>query len=195
MGDHVKGAWTGTGIAFGAAFGILVGLLLFDDWWLGPVIGAVVGLLIGAIADAQAVGEESARETAKPRRPVLVRWVAWFQLVIGVSILAFWAVFISTGRVPEIEAGERGIWFHVAAEVVTGLLLTAAGLRSTRRPARFLSALALGTLLYTSINSPGYYADTDEWPMVVMFGVLFAITAVAIVLVFRAEAATDRVGS
>lgn len=192
MGDHVKGAWTGTGIAFGAALGILVGLLLFDDWWLGPVIGAVVGLLIGAIADAQAVGEANGG-VAKPRRPVPVHLVAWFQLVIGVSILVFWAVFISTGRVPEIEAGERGIWVHVAAESITGLLLAAAGLLSTRHPARLLSALALGALLYTSINSPGYYVDLEEWPMVVMFGVLFGITAVAIVMLFRADV-SDRAG-
>lgn len=194
MGDQVKGAWTGTGIALGAALGILVGLLLFDDWWLGPVIGAVVGLLVGAIADAQTVGEKGEGEAVTPRRAVSVRWVAWFQLVIGVSILAFWTVFMSTGRVPEIEAGERAIWFHVAAELTTALLLVAAGLRSTRQPARFLSALALGALLYTSINSPGYYVDLGEWPMVVMFGVLFAITAVAIVMLFRADA-SDRAGS
>lgn len=50
----MKGAWAGSGIAFGAGIGIIFGLLLLgDNWFYAPIIGASVGLLIGAIVDAQ----------------------------------------------------------------------------------------------------------------------------------------------
>lgn len=47
----MRGAPTGVSIVFGAALGILFGQMLFDDWWVGPMIGVAVGLIMGAIAD------------------------------------------------------------------------------------------------------------------------------------------------
>ena len=48
----MKGSRTGVGIAVGAAIGMIFGLVLFDDWWWGPVVGTAAGLIIGAVADA-----------------------------------------------------------------------------------------------------------------------------------------------
>lgn len=47
----MRGARTGVGIVFGAALGLLFGQMLFDGWWLGPMIGVTAGLVIGAVAD------------------------------------------------------------------------------------------------------------------------------------------------
>lgn len=47
----MKGTRTGLGIVFGAALGLLFGQMLFDGWWLGPMIGVAAGLIIGAVAD------------------------------------------------------------------------------------------------------------------------------------------------
>jgi hypothetical protein len=47
----MKGFRVGVGIVFGAAYGQAIGQMLFDDWWLGPVIGVAAGLIIGAILD------------------------------------------------------------------------------------------------------------------------------------------------
>lgn len=49
----MKGTRTGLGIVFGAALGLLFGQILFESWWLGPMIGVAVGLIIGAVADLQ----------------------------------------------------------------------------------------------------------------------------------------------
>ena len=47
-----------------------------------------------------------------------------------------------------------------------------------------VSALALGALLYTTVDSPGYYADRGDRTTVAMFAVLTAATAgMAIALV------------
>jgi len=47
----MRGARTGVGIVFGAGLGLLFGQMLFDGWWLGPMIGVAAGLVIGAVAD------------------------------------------------------------------------------------------------------------------------------------------------
>jgi uncharacterized membrane protein len=57
----MREARTGVGIVFGAALGLLFGQLLFDDWWIGPMIGVAAGLIIGAITDL-------GRPAGSPRR-------------------------------------------------------------------------------------------------------------------------------
>ena len=47
----MRGARTGVGLVFGAAIGLVFGQMLFDGWWVGPMIGVVAGLMIGALAD------------------------------------------------------------------------------------------------------------------------------------------------
>lgn len=108
--------------------------------------------------------------------------VGWFQIVIGVAIIGLWVMLLATRQVPQIPAGNRDIWFHLTAELLTAALLAGAGtwlLTTGTDAARTLSAFALGALLYTTINSPGYYADRQEWSMVTMFVVLASVTAAA----------------
>lgn len=108
--------------------------------------------------------------------------VGWLQIGVGVAIVGLWTMLLATRQVPQIPAGNRDIWFHLTAELLTAALLIAAGawlLSTGTDAARLLSAFALGALLYTTINSPGYYADRGEWPTVAMFAVLMAGTAAA----------------
>jgi hypothetical protein len=95
----------------------------------------------------------------------------WFHIVIGSGILVAWVLLVAAGDVPEIAAGQRDIWFHIAAEAATGVVLIAAGVALLRNSsqARVLSALALGALFYTAVNSPGYYADRGDWAVAAMF--------------------------
>jgi hypothetical protein len=116
-------------------------------------------------------------------------WVAWFQLMVGLLMAAVWPVLIATGEVPEIAEGQRAIWFHLAAESLTAGLLIAAGALilagRVRQIAVPLSTLALGALLYTAVNSPGYYADQGHWFMVAIFAALTVATALAVVASLR----------
>lgn len=108
--------------------------------------------------------------------------VAWFQVVVGVAILGLWTMLLATRQVPEISAGRRDIWFHITAEVAIAALLLVAGtwwLVGATSPARTLSAFALGGLLYTTINSPGHYAQERNRPAVAMFALLACLTVAA----------------
>lgn len=114
------------------------------------------------------------------------RVAAWFQIVVGVAIIGWWAVAAATNGIVELNEGRIDILFHIVAELVMAVLLIAAGVSIRRngrtRPTTALSGLALGTLLYSSINSPGYFAERGEWWMVGMFAVIAGATVAAVVL-------------
>lgn len=111
--------------------------------------------------------------------------IGWFEIVVGIAIIGLWVTLLATRQVPQVPAGNRDIWFHLTAELLTAALLVGAGiwlLTTHAARAGVLSSLALGALLYTTVNSPGYYADRDDWPTVMMFVVLAATTATAAVV-------------
>lgn len=117
--------------------------------------------------------------------------IGWFEIIIGVAMIGLWMVLLATRQIPQIPAGNRDIWFHLTAELLTGVLLVGSGgwlLTAKGDRAAILASLALGALLYTTINSPGYYADRDDWPTVAMFVVLAAGTATAAVLLLAGTA-------
>lgn len=101
--------------------------------------------------------------------------VAWYELVVGGSIVGFWVLALVTRRVPEIAEGRRDIRFHIAAELLAAVGLIVGGvwlLTGRGRGAELTSALALGALVYTTVNSPGYYADRGDRAAVGAFAVL-----------------------
>lgn len=108
--------------------------------------------------------------------------IAWFELVIGVLIAGLWITLLVKQQVSEIRLGRRDIFFHVAAELITSILLIGAGTSVLVRskPAESAVSVAAGALLYTTINSAGYYADRLQWEVVTMFGVLTLATSIAI---------------
>lgn len=49
-------------MAIGAGLGLVFGLLLFDGWWIGPMVGVGLGLVVGTVVDLRS-GPGSARMT------------------------------------------------------------------------------------------------------------------------------------
>jgi len=110
--------------------------------------------------------------------------IAWFELLVGFLIAGLWITLLFQQQVPEIGLGRRDIWFHIAAELTTAILLLGAGMNAllTDESCQIALGVAAGALLYTTINSAGYYADRRQHDMVAMFCVLTAATAIAIVV-------------
>jgi peptidoglycan/LPS O-acetylase OafA/YrhL len=116
-----------------------------------------------------------------------VKFVAWYALIVGFSILIQWAFFLATAQVPEIETEPYRIVFHLAGEFVTGILLIFCGfgLMYDHKEAKKLSYVALGMLFYTMIVSPGYFVQQGQWVFVVMFGVLLIFGFVGLWLMVK----------
>lgn len=116
-------------------------------------------------------------------------YVITLSLGVGVAVLGLWTMLVLRRQVPELEAGVPSIRFHIAAEAGMAVLLVAGGLALLADVAWGppLAAAALGAALYSTVNSPGYYADKRLWPAVAVFLVLAALIGVAVVALATAS--------
>ncbi len=111
--------------------------------------------------------------------------VGGYCILIGALIAIVWTSLLLKGLVPELKTSPGSIYLHLTAEILTAVLLLAGGLGAI-----FLSSgslplmLSLGMLLYTCINSAGYYAESRTLPMVALFAVLTLLTAASIIALF-----------
>lgn len=98
-----------------------------------------------------------------------------------------WAMLLSTGQVPELVTSPFSIAFHLAAESLTALALIAGGVMLYRRHRLGEKAylVSVGMLVYTVINSSGYYAQSGDWSFVAMFGVLFVLAVICLAGLMR----------
>lgn len=115
-------------------------------------------------------------------------YVVVVPIVMGLGMLGFWSTAILGRDVPEITSGGTEIWFHIAAEVLTAVLLIAGGIGvlvdAEATWSITLSAFGLGMLAYTLIVSPGYYVERRNTAAVVLFGGLWLLALPAMVLRF-----------
>ncbi len=94
-------------------------------------------------------------------------------------------ILLVTHQVPEIPANDRAIWFHLAAEYTLGAILVVGGLLllfDDQVWMRVLAGTAAGGFVYSTINSPGYYARQGKWGAVAGFGLLTLLGIITVVL-------------
>ena len=118
-----------------------------------------------------------------------MRFPSWFAILVGCSMVAQWSVFLLSGNVPELRTEPVRIGFHLAAELLTALVLivSGTGALAAKRWARPLLLVGLGMLVYTSIVSPGYFAQRGEMEFVLMFALVLALTGAVIVSVLKSS--------
>ncbi len=109
-------------------------------------------------------------------------WIAAYSIVVGIFMVGFWAFLVATKQA-ELDQRPWDMRLHLAAEFTTAILLLVSGLGAFLAvPGTVaLAPVALGMLLYTVINSPGFYAGRRNWPMVGMFATLAVLTVAALV--------------
>ena len=113
---------------------------------------------------------------------------AIFAMSVGALMTAQWAITLVRSQVPRPEQetisgrGMTEMAFHWVAEGTTAAALIAAGLGLmlgwSGAPKLYL--ISIGALIYTVINSAGFFAQRKQWAMVALFAVLLILSAVSI---------------
>jgi lipopolysaccharide export LptBFGC system permease protein LptF len=98
-----------------------------------------------------------------------------------------WFFFLVTGQVPELAPEPYRIAAHLLAEAATAVVLIVAGVGLLRQRswASPVALVGLGMLIYTAINSSGYFAEQGDWPPVVVFAVLLLLALLNARSLFR----------
>ena len=106
-----------------------------------------------------------------------MKFSAWYSMVVGILMIIQWGFFLVSGQVPELQSEPIRIAFHLAAEFITAITLIMAGYLLNKRVtwAKHVALFAAGMLMYTTIVSPGYFAQLGQWPIVIMFSVLIVL--------------------
>jgi len=109
-------------------------------------------------------------------------YVAIFALTTGFGMIGQWAVSYKKNQIPELDSEPIRIWFHIAAEFATALMLiiSAMGLLSNSEWGQSIYLIALGMLFYTTIVSPGYFAQQGQWKWLGMFAVLIVLGCISL---------------
>jgi hypothetical protein len=113
----------------------------------------------------------------------MITAAACFAIAVGVVMGGWWTLDIRSGALRRPDRRPIEIGLHLTAELVTAGLLVAGGLTTLAGGGTVLLILALGMLLYTVIQSPGYFLARRERAPVVMFALLGVATVVAILAI------------
>ncbi len=127
-----------------------------------------------------------------------MKFAAWYGILIGLLMIAQWAVSILTGGVPEFQTAPWQIAFHLAAEMSTAALLVVGGIAALKSipRARQVLLVGLGMVIYSEIVSPGYFAKLGQWAFTAMFAVLLCGAIWSVVkLLMESEKPTTRLDS
>jgi hypothetical protein len=110
----------------------------------------------------------------------MVTTVGWYALLVGVLMAGWWAVELRAGALDRPDRTRAELGLHLTAELLTAGLLVVGGATLLAIGEPYLVTIGLGMLLYTAIQSPGYFLARGEREPVAMFAVLVATTVVAL---------------
>lgn len=115
-----------------------------------------------------------------------MKFTAIYALLVGTGMLGQWAASYVNRQIPELKTEPIRIAFHLVAKILTALLLIISGiaLLTGAAWAQNLYLVGLGMLFYTSIVSPGYFAQKGEWAWLGMFSAIIILGLVSLMLLF-----------
>jgi hypothetical protein len=118
---------------------------------------------------------------------VKMTFIAVYFVIVGVGMIAQWIFSLITRQVSELKDEPLKIIFHLIAELSTAFMLILAGaaLLGKSLVGYPLSLIGAGMLLYTVINSSGYFAHKRQWRFVGIFAVLLIITLISVMQLFN----------
>jgi hypothetical protein len=106
--------------------------------------------------------------------------VGWYAIAVGVLMAGWWAVDLRGGALDRPDRSRAELGLHLTAEFLTGAALLVGGVLLLVTDTTGVVLVGLGMLLYTVIQSPGYFLARREREPAVMFAVLVVTTLVAI---------------
>lgn len=114
-----------------------------------------------------------------------MKFAAIFSIIVGMGMIGQWVMSYISKQIVELKTEPIRILFHITAEMVTAfcLIICGIGLLLNLDWGIPVFLVAMGMLFYTSIVSPGYFAQKGNWLWLVMFAVIIICGIISIFLV------------
>jgi len=102
---------------------------------------------------------------------MISNYIFYYLVIIGLTIIAYWIVFLFKNKIKT-----NYMKTHIMAESITAIILLFSAISKSLE----LIPLAIGMLIYASVNISGKYIDERDTKMVIML--IFNIIIVIILL-------------
>jgi len=111
-----------------------------------------------------------------------MNFTAYYSIFIGIMVIIQWVFFILTGNVPELTTAFWEIIFHILVEFLTAFMLLITGWKILKKSKNAIQGnlVAQGMLIYSVINSSGYFAKLGQWIFILMFLVILILSMVSV---------------
>ena len=114
-----------------------------------------------------------------------------YVITVGVAIIGYWILLflkkqnLNKQKAAVINRGLIETRLHVTAELVVAVLLLIAGVSLLLKASwgQEIFLIAIGMLIYTSINSAGYFAQIRQRSMILIFVSVLILSLISLVLV------------
>ncbi len=109
-------------------------------------------------------------------------------ILIGIAMLCMWFFLLIKREVPELKTKPTQIFFHLIAEFLTSLMLIIGGIGYLMNQpwGTAIFFIAVGMVIYSTINAAGFYGQLKDWPMfitLIVFTIISLLITSLIVLI------------
>ncbi len=110
-------------------------------------------------------------------------------ILIGIAMLCMWLLLLIKREVPDLKTKPTQIFFHLIAEFLTSIMLIIGGLGYLMNQpwGVALFFIAVGMVIYSTINAAGFYGQLKDWPMFITLIVFTFISLLITALILLIE--------
>jgi hypothetical protein len=112
-----------------------------------------------------------------------------YTIIIGIAMLCMWIFLLGKREVPDLTTKPTQIFFHLIAEFLTSIMLLVGGfgLFTDQSWGTVIFYIAIGMVIYSTINAAGFYGQLKDWPMFIMLIVFTIISLLITTLIILVE--------
>ena len=104
--------------------------------------------------------------------------ISIYYIVLGLGIISLWVMLYLSDQIVELQSNKIEILFHISIEVIMGILCILSGIVLLKhyKHKKEITILSSGMILYSVVNSSGYYAQLGNISMIIMFFIITILT-------------------
>jgi len=120
-------------------------------------------------------------KSLKVNNIVLELIASLYTIIIGITMLGMWFLLLIKREVPDLKTKPTQIFFHLVAEFLTAVMLIIGGIGFIMNQpwGMALFFIAIGMVIYSTINAAGFYGQLKDWPMFIIL-IVFTIFSLLI---------------
>lgn len=115
------------------------------------------------------------------------KYIGIFFLITGLSIIGLWIMLFITNQIPELQTNKVEILFHITIELIMAIFSIYTGFTIIKKHTFYkqMTMFTSGMLIYSIINSSGYYLNLINYPMLILFAIILVLVILSDYIILK----------